>query len=98
MDEMDRIARIVPAQCSNELRIIRAELLRLADENARLLAANRDCVAHFETMQDDLDALKAKIAEAPITMLHLAQGYLPDNMRKSGLAPNTRIALVPVDD
>lgn len=35
MDEMDRIARIVPAQCSDELRIIRAELLRLAAAEQR---------------------------------------------------------------
>jgi len=44
-------------------------LHRLAEENARLLAANRDCVDHFEQMRGELAALKARIAEARRVML-----------------------------
>ena len=43
---------------------IEAEFFRLAEENARLLAANRDCVDHFEQMRGELAALKARFAEA----------------------------------
>jgi len=48
---------------------IEAEFFRLAEENARLLAANRDCVDHFEQMRGELAALKARIAEARRVML-----------------------------
>lgn len=46
------------------LHVLCAELLRLTDENARLLAANRDAMDHFEQMQAELAALKARIANS----------------------------------
>ena len=48
---------------------VKDHLHRLAEENARLLAANRDCVDHFEQMRGELAALKARIAEARRVML-----------------------------
>jgi len=49
----------------HDTRVCADALCRLAEENARLLAANRDCVDHFEQMRGELVALKARIADAP---------------------------------
>lgn len=45
-----------------------AELRRLHEENQRLLAANKDCIDHFEQIKADYDSLKA-------------QGQEPDHLR-----------------
>ena len=54
---------------NGEWSTVRTHLHRLAEENARLLAANRDCVDHFEQMRTELASLKARIAEARRVML-----------------------------
>lgn len=51
---------------TDAIRTIRAEVLRLADENTRLIAANRDAVDHFEQMKAELATLKARAQWQPI--------------------------------
>jgi len=60
---------IEPGDASVAFHMVARRLHRLAEENARLLAANRDCVDHFEQMRGELAALKARIAEARRVML-----------------------------
>jgi len=60
---------IEPGDASVAFHLIARRLHILAEENARLLAANRDCVDHFEQMRAERDALKARIAEARRVML-----------------------------
>lgn len=48
-------------QASNDIR--GAEVERLRAENAALLAANRDCLMHFEDMRDDHNALTHFVAD-----------------------------------
>lgn len=70
-------------------RIIRAELLRLTDDNARLRDPegewiNRGALDHWkdraERAEAELAALKARIAEAPVAYLTSKTGVGPCNV------------------
>lgn len=100
LDEMDRIARIIPAQCSDELRIIHAELLRFARENDEWQTR---CL-RFQTERDmaraELAALKARIADSRTTDVFESEGHA--GMVAMGGLPcewiGHRVALVKVED
>lgn len=57
-EALNRISRNF--HISADTNTIRTELLQLTDENARLLAANRDAMDHFEQMKAELAALTKK--------------------------------------
>jgi hypothetical protein len=79
---------------------IRAELLRLVDENAWLLAANRDCIVHLETIRAELAALRKRIADAPIGYWSPVQDdeLCAMAVNEIGPCPSDRIVHLLVDD
>jgi hypothetical protein len=63
--------------------VIEAELLRLADENARLLAANRDAMDHFEQMQAELAESRETIKRLN-RRVQVAEAGVAEKVKASG--------------
>ena len=63
----------------------RADYAALEAENARLLAANLDCVAHFEQMRAQLAAMQGGMGEAE---KHEAQPEVAENTGSHAMATN----------
>ena len=61
---------IEQADLQARLKAANDQVGRLFEENQRLLAANRDCIDHFNQIKADHDALKAQ-GQEPVARLHV---------------------------
>jgi len=62
--DTDEISWCEDRQFDCDVEYVRANQLEAErEENARLLAANKDCIAHFNAMRDDLEAERGKAHE-----------------------------------
>ena len=61
-------------QQARDLEQLRADLAAAVAENAALLAANRDCILHFDAIKADYDAMKLRAEQAEARLAAIESG------------------------
>lgn len=86
---------LIALDCEHDWQVEHKRAEKAEAELAEALKANRDCVDHFEQMQAELAALKARIAEAPMAVVQSAPGAIKASFHGYGCFEYTAENLQP---